>query len=89
MGTMSAVKQDAVMPMGRENLPRFQGPWRKFEPTKATLMNTGVVKATKAAMAPMEKSAPAARLPPKIRRSRMHPIVVLNQTALTGVSFVV
>lgn len=86
---MRAVKQDAMIPIGMENLPRFHGPCLKLSPTKATLMNTGVVKATKAAMAPMEKSAPAARLPPKIKSSKMHPIVVLNQTALTGVCVVV
>jgi len=45
----------------------------------------GVVNATKAAMAPMENMAPAAREPPKIRSSIIHPTVVLNHTALTGV----
>jgi hypothetical protein len=48
-------------------------------------MATGMVKETNAAQAPMLKIAPIARSPPKIRsRSRM-PIVVLSQTALTGV----
>jgi hypothetical protein len=45
----------------------------------------GMVKETKAAQAPMLKIAPMARSPPKIRRRRSVPIVVLSQTALTGV----
>jgi hypothetical protein len=48
-------------------------------------MAMGMVKETKAAQAPMLNIAPMARSPPKIRRSRSVPIVVLSQTALTGV----
>lgn len=85
IGTMSAVKQDATMPVGIDRRPRFQGPGRNLLRVKATRMKVGVVKATKAAMAPMEKRAPAARVPPKIRRSIMQPRVVFSQTALTAV----
>jgi hypothetical protein len=45
----------------------------------------GIANETKAAQAPMLKIAPMARSPPKIRRRRRTPIVVLSQTALTGV----
>ena len=45
----------------------------------------GVVKATNAAMAPMENIAPAARGPPKMRRSIIHATEVFNHTAFTGV----
>jgi hypothetical protein len=48
-------------------------------------MAMGMVKETKAAQAPMLNIAPMARSPPKIRRRRRMPIVVLSQTALTGV----
>ena len=67
------------------SFPKFQGPGRNRLPTKNTLMKMGVVKATKAASAPMLKMAPMARLPPKISRSRQQPTALLNQTALTGV----
>ena len=82
---MRMTKADAIMPTGIESFPRFQGPGRKRLPTKNTRMKMGVVKATKAAMAPIENIAPAARGPPKMRRSMRQPTEVLNHTALTGV----
>lgn len=48
-------------------------------------MKMGMVKATNAAMAPMENKAPAASSPPKMRTVMARPMMVLNQTALTGV----
>lgn len=48
-------------------------------------MKMGVVNATKAAKPPIEKIAPMASSPPKIKRRRQQPIVLLNHTALTGV----
>lgn len=45
----------------------------------------GMENATKAATAAMEKRAPMAMGPAKIRLTMRHPIMVLNQTALTGV----
>lgn len=48
-------------------------------------MKIGIVKATKAATAPIEKRAPAASGPPKISNVMQMPTTVLNQTALTGV----
>ena len=45
----------------------------------------GVVKATKAAVAPILKRAPIASSPPKMRSNIKHPMTLLNQTALTGV----
>jgi hypothetical protein len=48
-------------------------------------MAMGIANETKAAQAPMLNIAPMARSPPKIRRRRRTPIVVLSQTALTGV----
>jgi len=85
IGTIKATKALAIHPIGMLSFPKFQGPGRKRLPTKKTLMKMGVVKATKAASAPILKMAPMARLPPKIRRSRQHPTALLNQTALTGV----
>lgn len=54
-------------------------------PTKNTRMKIGVVNATKAAQAPIEKMAPIVNEPPKINRSNRQPIDVLSQTAFTGV----
>ena len=45
IGTMSMTKAEAMMPMGMEKCPRFQGPGRKRLPTKKTRMKIGVVKA--------------------------------------------
>lgn len=45
----------------------------------------GMVKATKAAQAPMLKIAPMARSPPKMSRRSRIPTLVLAQTAFTGV----
>ena len=70
---------------GMEKIPRFQGPGRKRLPTKKTRMKIGVVKATKAVQAPMEKMAPMLTSPPKMRRRRRMPTEQLSQTALTGV----
>ncbi len=85
IGTIRATKALAMHPIGMLSFPKFQGPGRNRLPTKKTLMKMGVVKATKAASAPMLKMAPMARFPPKIRRSRQQPTALLNQTALTGV----
>lgn len=82
---MSTTNALATAPIGILNFPRFQGPGLNLFPTKKTRMKMGVVKATKAAQAPMLKMAPMAMLPPKMRRSSRQPMVVLNQTALTGV----
>ena len=49
----------------------------------------GIVKATKAAIAPTEKSAPIATSPANMRKRSNSPIITLNQTALTGVLVVV
>lgn len=54
-------------------------------PTKKIRMKIGIVNATKAATAAMEKRALMAMGPAKIRLTMRQPIVVLNQTALTGV----
>lgn len=85
MGTINATNADATNPMDMLNLPRFHGPGLNLFPTKKTRMKIGVVKATKAAHAPMLKIAPMVRLPPNINKSSKHPIPVLSQTALTGV----
>ena len=85
MGTIRITNALAMQPIGMLNRPKFQGPGRNLFPTKKTLMKIGVVNATKAASAPIEKIAPMARLPPKIRRSNRQPTALLNQTALTGV----
>lgn len=45
----------------------------------------GMVNATYAAIAPTEKIAPIATVPPKMSNSKQQPMVVLNHTALTGV----
>lgn len=45
----------------------------------------GMVKATNAAIAPIENRAPAASSPPKISTAMAMPTAVLNHTALTGV----
>jgi len=42
---MSATNADATVPIGMENLPRFQGPGRKRLPTKKTRMKIGIVNA--------------------------------------------
>ena len=67
------------------NRPKFHGPGLNLLPTKNTLMKIGIVKATNAATAAIEKRAPAASVPPKMRRVMRMPRTVLNQTALTGV----
>ena len=85
IGTMRATNAQAALPMYMLNGPRFQGPALNRLPTKKTRMKMGIVKATKAATAAMENSAPAARSPPKTRRTMSIPSTVLNQTALTGV----
>lgn len=84
-GTINATNAHAAHPIGRLKRPRFHGPGRKRFPTKNTRMKIGIVKATKAATAPMEKRAPAGTGPAKIRRERAMPMAVLNHTALTGV----
>ena len=48
----------------------------------------GMVKATKAAIAPTEKSAPMATSPAKMSKRRASPTRTLNHTALTGVRVV-
>lgn len=60
---MRATKALAMQPMGILKTPKFHGPGRKRLPTKKTRMKIGVVKATKAAQAPMLKMAPMAMLP--------------------------
>ena len=85
IGTMSATKAQAALPMYMLKGPKFQGPALNRLPTKKTRMKMGMVKATKAATAAMENSAPAAIEPPKTRRTIRMPSTVLNQTALTGV----
>jgi len=85
MGTIRATNATAAMPIGRLALPRFQGPFLNRLPTKNTRMKMGIVKATYAATAAIEKRAPAASGPPNIKSTMSIPIVVLNQTALTGV----
>ena len=85
MGTMTEVKAVAAVPMNGANLPRCQGPGLNLLPTMNVLIVIGIVKATKAAKAPIEKIAPIARSPAKIRRVRSIPTMQLNQTALTGV----
>lgn len=85
IGTINKTKAHAETPIGILALPRFHGPGRNLLPTKKTLIKIGRVKATKAAMAPIENRAPTARSPPKISRVMTMPIIALNQTALTGV----
>lgn len=85
IGIMREVKHVARVPMIGENFPRFHGPARKRLPTANVRMVIGMVKATNAAMAAILKMAPMATVPPKMRRVRMIPMVVLNHTALTGV----
>jgi hypothetical protein len=53
MGTMSATKADAIMPIGMENLPRCHGPGRNLLPTKNTRMKIGIVNALSSKLAPM------------------------------------
>ena len=86
IGTMSITKAHAAAPIGILILPRFQGPGLKRLPTKKTLMKIGIVKATKAANAPMEKMAPIATGPPNISNVVRMPMTVLNHTAFTGVT---
>lgn len=85
IGTIKATNAHAAAPMGTLNFPRCHGPRRKRLPTKKTRMKIGIVKATKAATAAIEKSAPAAREPPKMSNVMRIPMTVLNHTALTGV----
>lgn len=85
IGTISETKAQAALPMYMLYLPKFHGPALNLFPTKKTLMKMGIVNATKAATAAMEKSAPAASSPPKMRKVMQMPRPVLNQTALTGV----
>lgn len=85
IGTINATNAHATHPIGRLNRPKFHGPGRKRFPTKNTRMKIGMVKATKAATAPMEKRAPAGTGPAKMRRVRAMPMALLNHTALTGV----
>lgn len=85
IGTINVTKAQANVPIGILAGPRFHGPGLKRSPTKKTRIAIGIVKATKAATAPIENKAPAASGPPKMRRSITIPIMVLNQTALTGV----
>lgn len=63
IGTISATKALAMQPIGMLRRPRFQGPGRNLFPTKKTRMKIGVVKATNAAQAPIEKMAPIASSP--------------------------
>lgn len=85
IGTMRATNPQAALPIYMLKRPKFQGPALNLLPTKKTRMKIGIVKATNAATAAIEKSAPAASGPPKTRRVMRMPSVVLNQTALTGV----
>ena len=85
IGIMSTTNALATLPITRLYRPRCQGPARKRFPTKKTRMKIGVVKAKKAASAPMEKMASIAAPPAKMRRRTRQPMAVLNQTALTGV----
>lgn len=77
-----------MIPMGLLKGPKCHGPLRNLSPTKKVLMKIGIVKAMKAANAATLKIAPMAMLPANIRQRRRHPMVVLNQTALTGVRVV-
>jgi hypothetical protein len=79
-GTISNTHPSAINPHGRENLPRFQGPGRKFSRTKMTRMATGRMKAMYCAIAPIENIAPIATGPPKTNRFRRHPIKQSNHT---------
>lgn len=45
MGTMSMTNAEAMVPMGIEKRPRFQGPGRKRLPTRKTRIKMGMVKA--------------------------------------------
>lgn len=84
-GTIRATNAQAAAPIGKLNLPKFHGPARNLSPTKNIRMNIGMVNATKADTAPMEKSAPTAVGPPKRSKVIKMPMMVLNQAALTGV----
>ncbi len=84
-GTMSNTNAQAILPMTMLYLPKFQGPGLNLLPTKKTRIKMGIVNATKAATAAMENRAPAASGPPNISKVMQIPILVLNQTALTGV----
>lgn len=85
MGTIKATNEQASTPIGRLNLPRFHGPGLNLLPTKNTRMKIGIVKATNADTAAIEKIAPMAISPAKMSKVMRIPMVVLNQTALTGV----
>lgn len=88
IGTMRTTKAHEAPPMNMLYLPRFQGPGLNRSPTKNTRIDIGIVKATNAAIAPIENKAPTARGPPKISKVIRIPTHVLNQTAFTGVSVV-
>ena len=85
IGTIRMTKAHAVAPIGVLNFPKFHGPGRNLLPTRKTLIKIGIVKATKAATAPIEKSAPTARAPPNIKKVMRIPMPTFHQTALTGV----
>ena len=84
-GIITAVKQVAAVPIKGENFPKCHGPRRNLFPTKNVLMVIGIVKATKAPIAPILKMAPIAISPAKIKNVRAMPMAVLNHTAFTGV----
>ncbi|KAL9103530.1 MAG: hypothetical protein Q9163_001448 [Psora crenata] len=86
IGTIKATKAHAATPIGVLNFPRFHGPARNLLPTKKTRMKIGIVKATNAPRAVIEKRAPTGIAPPKIRRVMRIPMTVLSQTALTGLT---
>jgi hypothetical protein len=81
-GTIKATHPSAMNPHGRENLPRCQGPGRKLSRTKITRIATGRMNAIYCAMAPIEKIAPIATGPPKMRRLRRQPMRQSNQTCV-------
>lgn len=70
----------ATNPHGRENLPRFQGPERKFLRTNIIRRAIGMMNAMYWATAPIEKMAPTATGPAKISRLRRIPIKQFIQT---------
>ena len=78
IGNMTTTNPVAAYPIGRLNFPKFQGPGRNRPPTTNTRMAIGMVTATKAAIAPTEKSAPMATSPAKINRRRASPTRTLN-----------
>lgn len=80
-GTIKITHARATNPQGRENLPRLQGPGRKLSRTKIARIATGIMKAMYCAIAPIEKIAPTATGPAKMRRLRRIPMSASNQTA--------